>query len=88
MFPGPVWQDVYAQVPWYGAQVHVARDSGGREWLAQGQGAWRGAGRVMVLTPGVVDAVWGDVYSDGSDGALEFVGLDVVEAGHGPCVAR
>ena len=34
----------------------------------------------MVLTPGVVDAVRGDVYGEGSDGALEFVGLDVVGA--------
>ena len=40
----------------------------------------------MVLTPGVVDAVRGDVYREGSDGALEFVGLDVVEARHRPCV--
>ena len=40
----------------------------------------------MVLTPGVVDAVRGDVYGEGSDGALEFVGLDVVEARHCSCV--
>ena len=40
----------------------------------------------MVLTPGVVDAVRGDVYGEGSNGALEFVGLDVVEAHHRPCV--
>ena len=58
---GPVGQDVYARVSRYGAQVHVARDGGGRQLLAHGQGAWGGAGRVMVLTPGVVDAVRGDV---------------------------
>ena len=86
MFPGPVGQDVYARVSRYGAQVHVARDGGGRQRLAQGRGAWGGAGRVMVLTPGVVDAVRGDVYGEGSNGALEFVGLDVVEARHRPCV--
>ena len=40
----------------------------------------------MVLTPGEVDAVRGDVHGEGSDGALEFVGLDVVEARHRPCV--
>ena len=40
----------------------------------------------MVLTPGVVHAVRGDVYGEGSDAALEFVGLDVVEARHRPCV--
>ena len=34
VFPGPVGQDVYARVPWYAAQVHVARDGGGRERLA------------------------------------------------------
>ena len=70
VFPGPVGQDVYARVPWYGAQVHVARDGGGRERLAQGRGAQGGAGWVMVLTSGTVDAVWGDVYGEGSDGAL------------------
>ena len=86
VFPGPVGQDVYARVSWYGAKLHVARDGGGRERLAQGRGAWGGAGRIMVLTPGVVDAVRGDVYGKGSDGALEFVGLDVVEARHRPCV--
>ena len=74
VFPGPVGQDVYARVSRYGAQVHVARDGGGRQRLAQGRGAWAGAGRVMVLTPGVVDAVRGDVYGEGSNGALEFVG--------------
>ena len=36
VFPGPVGQDVYARVSRYGAQVHVARDGGGRERLAQG----------------------------------------------------
>ena len=36
VFPGPVGQDVYARAPWYGAQVHVAHDSGGQERLAQG----------------------------------------------------
>ena len=86
MFPGPVRQDVYARVPWYGVQVHVARDGGGWEQLGQGRGAWGGAGWVMVLTPGVVDAVWADMYGEGSDGALEFVGLDVAEARHRPCV--
>ena len=86
VFPGPIGQIVCARVPWYSAQVHVARDGGGRERLAQGRGAWSGAGRVMVLTPGVVDAVWADVYGDGSNGALEFLGLDVVEARHRPCV--
>ena len=84
VFPRPVGQDVYARVSRYGAQVHVARDGGGRQRLAQGRGAWGGAGRVMVLTPGVVDAVRGDVYGEGSDGALKFVGLDVVEARHRP----
>ena len=86
VFPGPVGQDVYARVSRYGAQVHVARDGGGRQRLAQGRGAWGGAGQVMVLTPGVVAAVRGDVYGEGSDGALEFVELDVVEARHRPCV--
>ena len=86
IFPGPVGQDVYARVPRYGAQVHVARDGGGWERLAQGRGAWGGAGRVMVLTPGVVDAVRGDVHGEGSDGALELVGFDVVEARHRPCL--
>ena len=86
VFPGPVGQDVYARVSRYGAQVHVAHDGGGRQWLAQGRGAWGGAGRVMVLTPGVADAIRGDVYGEGSDAALEFVGLDVVEARHRPCV--
>ena len=86
MFPGPDGQDVYAWVPWYDAKVPVARDDGGRERLAQGRGAWGGAGRFMVLTPGVVDAVWDDVYGEGSNGELDFVGLDVVEARHRPCV--
>ena len=84
MFLGPVRQDVYARIPWYGPQVHVAGDGGGRERLVQGRGAWGGARRV--LTPVVVDAVWGDVYGEGSDGALEFVRLDVVEARLRPCV--
>ena len=86
VFPGPVGQDVYARVSRYGAQVYVARDIEGRQRLAQGRGAWGGARRVMVLTPGVVDAIGGDVYGEGSDGALEFVGLDVVEARHRLCV--
>ena len=86
VFPGPVGQDVYARVSRYGAHIHVARDGGGRQRLAQGRGAWGGAGWVMVLTPGVVDAVRGDVYGEGSNGALEFVELDVVEARHRPCV--
>ena len=80
VFPGSVGQDVYARVPRYGAQVHVARDAWGRERLAQGRGAWGGAGRVMVLTPGVVDAIRDDLHGEGSDSALEFVELDVVEA--------
>ena len=70
VFLGPVGQDVYAWVPWHGAHVHVARYGGGRERLAQGRGAWDGAGRVVVLTSGVVDAVWGDVYGERFDGAL------------------
>ena len=37
VFPGLVGQDVYARVPWYGALLHVARDGGGRERLAQGE---------------------------------------------------
>ena len=78
VFPGPVGQDVYARVPRYGAKVHVARDGGGRERLAQGRGARGGTGRVMVFTPGLVDAVQGDVYGEGSNGVLQFVGLDVV----------
>ena len=86
VFPGPVGQDVYAGVSRYGAQVHVACDGGGRQRLAQGRGVWLGAGRVMVLTTRPVDAVRGDVYGEGSDGALEFVGLDVVEARHRLCV--
>ena len=86
VFPEPSGQDVYARVPPYGALVHVACDGGGRERLAQGRGAWGGAGRVMVLTPAVVDAVQGDVHGEGSDGALEFVTLNVVEARHRPCV--
>ena len=86
VFPEPVRQEVYARVPWYGAEVHIASDGGGRQRLAQGRGAWGGAGRVVVLTPGLVDAVWGDVYGEGSDGALEFVLLDVVEACHRPFV--
>ena len=81
VFRGRVAQDVYALVPWYGVQVHVARDVGKRERLAQGRGAWGGAQRVMVLTPGVDDAVWGDVYSEGSDSALQFVGLDAPVCG-------
>ena len=40
----------------------------------------------MVLTPGVVDAVRGDVYREGFHGALGLVGLDVVEARHRLCV--
>ena len=75
MFPRPVGQDVYARVSRYVAQVHVARDGGSRERLAQGRGAWGGAGWVMVLTPGLVVALRGDVYGKGSDGALAFVGM-------------
>ena len=40
----------------------------------------------MVLTLGSVDAVRGGLYGEGFDGALEFVGLDVVEARHRPCM--
>ena len=29
-----------------------------------------GSRAIMVLTAGLVDAVWGDVYGEGSDGAL------------------
>ena len=72
VLPGPVWQDVHARVPRYGAQVHVARNGGGWERLGQGRGAWGGAGGVMVLTLGVADAVRVDVHGKGSDGALEF----------------
>ena len=70
VIPGPVGQDVYARISRYGAQVHVPRDGGGRQRLAQG----------------VVDAVRVDVYGEGSDGALDFVGLDVVEGRHRPCL--
>ena len=70
VFPGPVGRDVYAWVTWHGAQVHVACDGGGRERLAQGRGARGGAGRVVVLAWGVVDAVWGDLYGEGSEGPL------------------
>ena len=70
VFPGPFGQDVYAWVPWDGAQAHVARDGAGRERVAQGRGARPGAGRAVVFTSGVVDAVCGDVYGEGSDGAL------------------
>ena len=52
-----VWQDVYAWVPWHRAQVHVGRYGGGLERLVQGQGACAVAGRVVLLTSGVVDAV-------------------------------
>ena len=86
VFPGPVGQDVYTRFSRYGAQVDVALDGGGRQRLAQGRGAWGGAGRVMVLRPGVVNAVRGDVYDEGPGGTLEFVGLDGVEACHRPCV--
>ena len=57
VFPGPVGQDVYARVPWYRAEVHVAGDDGRRERLAQGRGARARAGQDMVLTSGLVDAV-------------------------------
>ena len=86
VFSGPVAQDVYAWVPLHGAKVHVARDGGGQERLAQGQGTWGRAGLVMVLTPGVADAVQCDVHGEGPDSALEILGLDVVEACHSPCV--
>ena len=36
VFSGPVGQDVYARVSRYGAQVHVARDRGGRQRLRRG----------------------------------------------------
>ena len=70
VFSGPVGQDVYAWVPWHGAQVHVSRSGGGNERLAQGRGARCGAGQDVVLTSAVVDAVLRDVYNEGSDGAL------------------
>ena len=70
VFPGPVGQPVYARVPWYHAQVHLARDGGARERLMHGGGARAGAGRVVVFTSGVDDAVRGDVYGGGFDGAL------------------
>ena len=50
VFPGHLGQHVDAWVPRHGAQVHVARYGGGRERLAQGKGAWGGAGRVVVVT--------------------------------------
>ena len=40
----------------------------------------------MVLTKGMVDAVWGDVDGEGFYGALQLMGLDVVEAPHRSCV--
>ena len=67
-------------VPRYMLPMMVGAGSGWR------RGEVHGLQRVMVLTAGVVDAVRGDVYGEGSDGALEFVGLDVVEARHRPCV--
>ena len=70
VFPGPVRQDVYAWVPCHGAQVHVARDGGGRERLAQERAGRGEAGRVVLFTSGVVDAVSGDVYGEESDGVL------------------
>ena len=55
VFPGPAGQDVYARVSCYGAQVHVARDGGGRQpfgagarcmgWSRAGHGAHIGGGR-------------------------------------------
>ena len=45
-------------------------------WSRAGHGAHTGGGRCRT----------GDVYGEGSDGALDFVGLDVVEARHRPCV--
>ena len=67
---GPVGEDVDAWVPRHGAQVDAACYGVGRERLAQGRGAWGGAGLIVVLTSGVVNAVWGDVYGEGSDGVL------------------
>ena len=65
-------------VPRYMLPVMVGAGSGWRRgevhWVEQG-GSW-----CSPPPPGVVDAVRGDVYGEGSDGALEFVGLDVVEA--------
>ena len=86
VFPGPSGQDVDAWVAQNGAQVHVAFYGGVRERLAQGRGAWGGTGRVVVLTSGVVDAVWGDVYGKGSNGGLWLMRLDVIEARRHPCV--
>ena len=70
VFPGRVGRNVYACVPGDCAQVHVARYGWGREWLAQARGTKGGARQVQVLRTGVVDAVWGDVYGEGCDGAL------------------
>ena len=44
------------------------------------RGALGGAARVVLFTRGVFNAVGGDVDGQGRDGALNFVGLDVVEA--------
>ena len=41
-----------------------------RWWAFFPASAWGGAERVVVLASGVVDAVWGDVYSEASDSAL------------------
>ena len=62
-------------VPRYMLPVMVGAGSGWRRGEVHGV-AW----------PGVVDAVRDDVYGEGSNGALQFVGLDVVEARHRPCV--
>ena len=67
-------------VPRYMLPVMVEAGSGWR------RGARSGAGLVVVLKMGVAEAVWGDVYGEGSDGALYFMGLDVVEVRHRPCM--
>ena len=68
----PVQGDGVPWSCWAGCicQVHVACYGGGRERLTQGRRARGGAGRVVELISGVADAVWGDVYGEGSNGAL------------------
>ena len=51
-------------LPRYMLSVMVGAGSGWRRCKVHG------VGRVVVLTSGPVDAVWGDVYGEGSDGAL------------------
>ena len=70
VFPGPFGQDADASVARHGVQVDLTSYGGGRERFAQGCGAWGGAGRGVVLTSGVVDAVWDDLYGEGSNVTL------------------